>query len=222
MPQHDHFVFDAYGTLLDVHSAAARLQHEIGPEWERISQTWRTKQLEYTWIHAATDRHARFWTLTERSLDYAISVCGGVGQGVRERLLAAYRELSAYPEVAGVLADLRSRGARLAILSNGDPDMLDAAVRSAGLDGAFDAVLSVAEAGVFKPSMKVYALATRLFQVPAAAISFQSSNRWDIAGAKAFGFRCVWVNRLGMPDEYPDLPADIMARDLKALVPRAD
>lgn len=218
MPGPSYFVFDAYGTLFDVHSAAARLKDEIGPAWERISQTWRVKQLEYSWIHAETGCPATFWALTERSLDYAIAVSGGAPAGMRQRLLAAYRELSAYPEVASVLAGLRANGARLAILSNGDPDMLAAAIRSAGLEGAFDAVLSVAQAGVFKPSRKVYQLATSQFSVPAAAISFQSSNRWDIAGAKAFGMRTVWVNRSSLPDEYPDMPADQVVDNLAALI----
>ena len=217
MARYDHFVFDAYGTLLDVHSAAARLSGEIGSAWERLSQTWRTKQLEYTWVHALAGRPATFWELTERSLDYAIAVSGGVAPGVRERMLAAYRELAPYPEVARVLAALRSRGARLAILSNGDPDMLQAAVRAAGLEGTLDDVISVREAGIFKPSMSVYRLASERLSAEPAAISFQSSNRWDIAGAKAFGMRTVWVNRGGLPDEYPAMPADLVVRDLAAL-----
>ena len=156
-----HYVFDAYGTLFDVHSAAARHRDAIGPDWERLSSLWRQKQLEYTWVHAGMGRHATFAALTEQSLDFAIASMGGVAPGTRARLLEAYRSLEAYPEVKGALAQLKTRGARLAILSNGDPDMLEAAIHSAGLDGAFDAVLSVASAGVFKPAMRVYELATR-------------------------------------------------------------
>jgi 2-haloacid dehalogenase len=213
-----YYVFDAYGTLFDVHSAAARHRDTIGPDWERLSSLWRQKQLEYTWVHAGMGRHATFAALTGQSLDFAIASMGGVAPGTRARLLEAYRSLEAYPEVTGVLARLKTNGARLAILSNGDPDMLEAAIHSAGLHGAFDAVLSVASAGVFKPAMRVYELATRQFAVEPAAISFQSSNRWDIAGAKAFGFHAVWVNRSAAPDEYPDLSADLIVKDLSALV----
>jgi 2-haloacid dehalogenase len=212
------YVFDAYGTLFDVHSAASRYKEAIGPAWERLSQTWRSKHLEYTWIHAQTGRHTRFWTLAERSLDYAIALTGGVPPGVRNGLLAAYRTLSAYPEVPGVLTELRARGARLAILTNGDPDMIEDAVGSAGLAGLLDAVITVHEAGVFKPDRRVYKLASDRFGVAPGAVSFQSSNRWDVAGAKVFGFRCVWVNRSGAPDEYPEMPADLVAADLGALL----
>jgi 2-haloacid dehalogenase len=213
-----NYVFDAYGTLFDVHSAAARHRDAIGPRWERLSNLWRTKQLEYTWVHVGMDRPATFADLTEQALDVAIAGVGGVGSGTRARLLEAYRSLDAYPEVKEVLAGLRARGARLAILSNGDPDMLAAAIGSAGLDDIFEAVLSVASAGVFKPSRRVYELATRTFAVEPAAISFQSSNRWDIAGARAFGFHTVWVNRTRAPEEYPALPAHAVVSDLGALL----
>lgn len=212
-----HYVFDAYGTLFDVHSAAARHRDAIGPRWERLSDLWRTKQLEYTWVHAGMGRRATFAALTEQSLDFAIASVGGVPPGTRAQLLEAYRSLDVYPEVRDVLARLKTRGARLAILSNGDPDMLGRAIECAGLENRFDAVLSVAEAGIFKPAMRVYELATRAFAIDPPAVSFQSSNRWDVAGAKAFGFRTVWVNRTGAPDEYPALPPDIVTRDLSAL-----
>src|SRR5262249_2443008 len=133
------FVFDAYGTLFDVHSAAARHRDAIGASWERLSQIWRTKHLEYTWIWAQTGRHTTFRRLAEQGLDFAIAAVGGVPPGVRERLLASYERLAAYQEVPGVLAELKAAGARLAILTNGDPDLIDAAVDSAGLHGLFDA-----------------------------------------------------------------------------------
>lgn len=211
------FVFDAYGTLFDVHAAAGAQQAAIGASWEKLSQTWRQKHLEYTWIHAMTGRDASFWSLTERSLDFAIVSAGGVPPGVREKLLAAYRAMTTFPEVPGVLQALKARGAQLAILSNGDPDMLVDAVNSAGLTGIFDAVLSVRDAGIFKPDMAVYRLVLDRFGGTADDVSFQSSNRWDIAGAEVFGFRTVWVNRAGAPDEYPDMAADRIVRDLSAL-----
>ena len=212
------YVFDAYGTLFDVHAAASAHRDLIGAVWEKLSQTWRQKHLEYTWVHAMTGRDASFWSLTERSLDYAIAVSGGVPTGVREKLLAAYRSMRAFPEVPGVLAKLKARGAQLVILSNGDPDMLRDAVSSAGLDHVFDAVLSVRDAGIFKPDMAVYRLVIDRFGGVANDVSFQSSNRWDIAGAEVFGFRTVWVNRTGAPDEYPDMATDRTVADLNALV----
>jgi 2-haloacid dehalogenase len=212
------YVFDAYGTLFDVHSAAARHKDAIGPAWERLSQTWRTKHLEYTWIHAGIGRMASFRTLAERSLDFAIASVGGLPQGMREKLLDAYMTLDAYAEVPSVLTGLKERGARTAILSNGDPDMLSAAVASARIGGLLDAVLSVREAGIFKPHKPVYELACTRLGVRPADVSFQSSNRWDAAAGTAFGFRAVWVNRSGAPPEYPDLPPAKVVADLGPLL----
>jgi 2-haloacid dehalogenase len=213
------FVFDAYGTLFNLHAAAERHSRAIGPKWQQLSQSWRTKHLEYTWVHSLSQRPATFWDLAQRSLDYAIASLGdAVPAEVRDKLLAAYRTMDAYPEVAEVLAGLKGRGARVAILSNGDPDMLDDAVRAAQLENLFDAVLSVTAAGVFKPAPPVYRLATERFGCAPDDISFQSSNRWDIAGAKAFGFHTVWVNRTAAPDEYPGLEPDRILRDLRALL----
>ncbi len=215
----DVFAFDAYGTLFDLHAAAERHRDAIGPKWQQLSQAWRTKHIEYTWVHSLSQRPATFWELAQRSLDYAIASIGdAVPAEARDRLLAAYRTMDAYPEVAEVLATLKDRGARLAILSNGDPDMLDDAVRAAKLGNLFDAVLSVTAAGIFKPAPTVYRLATERFGCTPGDISFQSSNRWDIAGAKAFGFQCVWVNRTRAPDEYPGLRPDSVMRDLRGLL----
>jgi 2-haloacid dehalogenase len=213
------YVFDAYGTLFDVHAAAERQKDSIGPKWKELSQLWRAKHLEYTWVYSLTGKQAMFWMLAQRSLDYAITqVGGGISTDVRKRLLEAYRIMDPYPEVRDVLTALKARGERLVILSNGDADMLTDAVRGARLEGMFEAVISVVSAGIFKPSPKVYQLITGRFGGAPAEVSFQSSNRWDIAGAKANGFRCVWVNRTGAPDEYPDLPPDRAVRDLRALI----
>jgi 2-haloacid dehalogenase len=215
----DVFVFDAYGTLFDLHAAAERHRDAIGPKWQQLSQAWRTKHVEYTWVHSLSQQPATFWELAQRSLDYAIASVGdAVPAEARDRLLAAYRTMDAYPEVAEVLGALKGRGARLAILSNGDPDMLDDAVRAAKLKNLFDAVLSVTAAGVFKPAPAVYRLATERFGCTPGDISFQSSNRWDIAGAKAFGFHTVWINRTTAPDEYPGLQPDRVVRDLRELL----
>jgi 2-haloacid dehalogenase len=213
------YVFDAYGTLFDVHAAAERQKDAIGPKWQQLSQTWRAKHIEYSWVYSLAGRQAMFWLLAQRSLDFAIaSVGGGISSDVRARLLASYRTMDPYPEVAEVLAALKARGDQLAILSNGDADMLSDAVRGAKLDGVFDAVLSVVSAGIFKPSAKVYQLVIGRFGGTPADVSFQSSNRWDIAGAKAFGFRCMWINRTGAPDEYPDMRPDRTLPDLRALL----
>jgi 2-haloacid dehalogenase len=212
------YVFDAYGTLFDVHAAAERHKDAIGPKWQQLSQTWRAKHIEYSWHVSLAGQRAMFWSLAERSLDYAIaSVGGGVSSDVRGKLLAAYRTMDAYPEVREVLGALKARGDKLAILSNGDADMLADAIRAAQLEGVFDAVLSVVSAGIFKPSMKVYQLVIDRFGGAPADVSFQSSNRWDIAGAKAFGFTCVWINRTGALDEYLDLAPDRVLGDLRSL-----
>ncbi|MEO1206764.1 MAG: haloacid dehalogenase type II [Pseudomonadota bacterium] len=212
------FVFDAYGTLFDVHSAAQKYAADLGDDWERLSEIWRTKQLEYTWVLAAAGQHDTFWAITERALDFAIAVVrADVSTDLRTALLGAYRSLEAYDDVGDVLSELRAGGAKTLILSNGDVDLLDEAVKAAGLDGLFDAVLSVEPVGVFKPSMAVYQSACAATGLHAHQISFQSSNRWDIAGAHIFGFRTVWINRTGRPDEYPAQPPDRVLSNLRGL-----
>ncbi|ACL56444.1 haloacid dehalogenase type II [Methylobacterium nodulans] len=198
-------VFDAYGTLLDVHSAVQRHAAAVGPDARSLSDTWRQKQLEYSWVLSLCGRYAPFWALTERALDYALARHPGVDRGVRSALLEAYRVLDAYAEVPRTLAALRAAGLRTAILSNGDAAMLDAALRAAALQDHLDAVLSVDPAGVFKTSPRAYDLVPERLGVGVSETAFVSSNRWDVAGAAAYGFAPVWVNRAGLPDEYPDL-----------------
>ena len=211
-------VFDAYGTLLDVHSAVQRHAAAIGPQSQALSETWRQKQLEYSWVLSLCGRYAPFWTLTERALDFALARHPDVDAGVRDALLEAYRSLDAYAEVPDTLDALRRAGLKTAILSNGDPAMLDAAVTAAGLAGRLDAVLSVDPAGTFKTAPRAYDLAPRALAVERKRIAFLSSNRWDIAGAAAYGFAPVWVNRTGQPDEYPDLAPVRVIRSLDGLV----
>lgn len=211
-------VFDAYGTLFDVHSAVQRHADAIGPEAGRLSDVWRNKQLEYSWVLGLMGRYASFWSLTERALDYALARHPKVDPGLRDTLLDAYRDLDAYPEVPATLQGLRDRGIETAILSNGDATMLDRAVASARLAGHLDAVLSVDAARTFKTDPRAYALVGERFGVSPDAVVFCSSNRWDIAGAAAFGFVTVWVDRTGLPDEYPDLPPARVIRSLDALV----
>ena len=211
------FVFDAYGTLFDVHAVARRHADALGAAGPRLSELWRAKQLEYTWIYAGLGQSLAFREVTRLSLLYALDVCG-LKSGLAPQLLESYQRLPVFPEVPDVLRQLKARGAALAILSNSDTDMLDDLVGSAGLDGVFDHLISARAAGTFKPVPQVYALATDIYGCQPIGITFVSSNRWDAAGAKAFGLRTVWINRLRGPDEYPDWSADRIANDLSALL----
>lgn len=213
----EHFVFDAFGTLFDVHSVAREHAAALGPSWPRLSEIWRNKQLEYTWIHAGLGKHIPFRDITRQSLSYALRLTG-LDEAIAPRLLESYQRLAAFPEVETVLRSLKARGAKLAILSNGDMDMLDDVVENAKLAGVFDALISVRVAGTFKPVPKVYALATEFFKVKSEAMTFLSSNRWDIAGAASFGFQTIWVNRAGNPDEYPGFAPGKTIKDLTPLI----
>ena len=210
-------VFDAYGTLFDVHSAVSALKDEVGPEAARLSDIWRAKTLEYTWIHALTGKPSSFRKLLRASLTYAMAATGVPAGDLAGKLMAAYDTLAPFPEVKDALVALRKTRSRIAILSNGDGDMLDMAARSAGIDAQIDMILSVADVGIFKPSSRVYRLAMTKFGAAKEEITFVSSNRWDIAGATAFGFATVWVNRAGLPDEYLEMPAGRIVPDLKGL-----
>lgn len=199
------YVFDAYGTLFDVHSAVRRLSERLGPNHTAFSDLWRQKQLEYTWVRTLAGRYRDFRTVTEDALDYCLSRFPDVDAGLKPALMNAYLTLDAFAEVEPVLERLRLSGARLAILSNGTRAMLDEAISHTGLEGLFDAVISVDGLKRFKTVPDTYRLVTELFEITPDKVSFQSSNAWDIAGATAFGFRTVWINRAGLPPEYPDL-----------------
>jgi 2-haloacid dehalogenase len=211
------YVFDAYGTLFDVHAAIARHRAQAGTEAERFSEIWRAKQLEYSWTMTLAGQYADFWTLTERALDFAFARVASVDRALRPRLLDAYLTLDAFPDAVAALTALQSQGAQLAILSNGSPHMLASAVKASGIGALFDAVLSVDAVRAYKPRPEVYALVTDRFAVAPQEAVFVSSNRWDIMGAAGFGFRPVWINRAGMPDEYADLPPARVVADLAAL-----
>ncbi|HEU4987220.1 MAG TPA: haloacid dehalogenase type II [Rhizobiaceae bacterium] len=211
------YVFDAYGTLFDVHAAVRRHAGEIGPDGQLLSEIWRAKQLEYSWVGTLMESYSDFWILTERALDFAFQKVPSADPTLRQKLLDAYWRLDCYPEVPSVLKALKAGGARLAILSNGSPAMLQAAVKSAGLDSVFDNIFSVDEIGKFKTHPSVYEIVTTAWRVYPEAVSFQSSNRWDIAGASKFGFRTVWINRTNQPDEYADFPPSLILPSLEAL-----
>jgi 2-haloacid dehalogenase len=213
-----YYVFDAYGTLFDVHSAVARFAAEIGPDAGRLSEIWRNKQLEYTWTRSGMNQYRDFWQLTQEALDFAFAVVPSANKAKRQNLLDAYLTLDCYGEVKSVLAKLKESEARTAILSNGSPEMLNSAIRSAGLEDVLDESFSIHELGVFKTSPKTYSMVTNHWNIAPNEVSFQSSNRWDIAGAKAFGFDCSWINRTGQPDEYADLAPTRVLQDLNGLV----
>lgn len=202
MPEFRAAVFDAYGTLLNVHAAMAKHASRLGPDWQSMSTEWRAKQIEYTWVRSLAGQHRDFWTLTREALDFVARRHGITDSALLTDVLSAYRSLDAYPEVPALLASLRDRGIPRAILSNGEPGMLADAVRSAGIADLLDDVLSVESVGVFKPDPRVYRLVTDRFALPPDAIDFYSSNPWDAFGALCFGFRVFWVNRGGQPDEY--------------------
>jgi 2-haloacid dehalogenase len=212
------YAFDAYGTLFDVHAAVRRHAAALGPDAERFSALWRAKQLEYSWVRTLAGRYQDFWSLTEQALDFAFASLPSADPALRPELVEAYRRLDCYPEVPELIRGLKAQGRQLAILSNGTPDMLESAIGAAGLGGCFDAVISVDEVGAYKSDPRVYDLLTTRFRVYPEAVSFQSSNRWDIAGATAFGLRTVWINRAGAPDEYSDLPPAAVLRSLEGLL----
>jgi 2-haloacid dehalogenase len=211
------YVFDAYGTLFDVHAAITRHRAAAGPEVERFSEIWRSKQLEYTWTLALAGRYVDFWTLTERALDYAFARVPSVDRALRPKLLEAYFTLDAFADAPAAVAALKARGSRVAILSNGSPRMLEAAIAGSGMRGLFDGVFSVDAVRMYKPRREVYALVTDGFRIQPDEVMFVSSNRWDVMGAAAFGFRPLWVNRARLPDEYAEEPPLRVVADLMAL-----
>lgn len=201
-------VFDAYGTLFDLTSAARRCADALGDKAEALGALWRTRQLEYSWLRSLMGAHADFWQVTGESLDYALAVLGIADAALRARLMDAFLHIQAYPDAVTVLDALKRARRPAAILSNGSPRMLSAAVESARLGHLLDPVLSVEEAGIYKPHPRVYELAVRRLGVAAEHICFVSSNGWDAAGAAQFGFKAVWANRAGAPRErLPGEPA---------------
>jgi 2-haloacid dehalogenase len=211
------YVFDAYGTLFDVHAAVRRHAARIGADAQALSDLWRAKQLEYSWVRSMMGAYRDFWTLTEEALDFALARYPSNDPRLRDALLDAYRTLDCYAEVPAILKTLKASGARIAILSNGSPAMLEAAVRSAALETVVDEVLSVDGIRRYKADPAVYDMAVTTFRIYPQAVSFQSSNRWDVAGATRFGFRTVWINRTGQPDEYRDFPPSLILPSLHGL-----
>ena len=214
-------VFDAYGTLFDVHSAVARGGADLGDRAGAVSDLWRRKQLEYTWLRSLMQVHADFRQVTGEALDFALCAHGVDDTALRDRLMDLYLALEPYPEAARAIARLKEAGLRTAVLSNGSPDMLEAALRSSGLAADLDKVLSVEEVGVYKPDARVYRLAVDRLGVAPASICFLTSNGWDAAGAAHFGFGVAWVNRFSAPwERLPARPHAVIAtlEELPALL----
>ena len=187
-------IFDAYGTLFDVNSAAEKCKDKIGDKWEGFANFWRTTQLEYTWLRSLMDRHKDFWQITEDSLDKSIKVFN-IDPSMRNELLNLYKILSPYKEVPETLKTLKEKKFKLAILSNGTPSLLDELVKSNHLDNLFDDIFSVEQVGVYKPNSRVYDMPIKKYNINKSEIVFLSANTWDVSGAGNFGFNSIWVNR---------------------------
>ena len=187
-------IFDAYGTLFDVNSAAEKCKDKIGDKWEAFANYWRTTQLEYTWLRSLMKRHKNFWQITEDSLDKSMSVFK-IDNSMRDELLNLYKILSPFEEVPKVLKSLKEKNFKLAILSNGTPSLLNELVRSNNLNNLFDDIFSIEEVGVFKPDSKVYDMPVKKYKIEKNEITFLSANTWDVSGGGNYGYNSIWVNR---------------------------
>ena len=187
-------IFDAYGTLFDVNSAAEKCKDKIGDKWEAFANYWRTTQLEYTWLRNLMKRHKDFWQITEDSLDKSIRVFK-IDNSMRDELLDLYKILSPFEEVPKVLKSLKEKNFKLAILSNGTPTLLNELVLSNNLNNLFDDIFSIEEVGVFKPDSKVYDMPVKKYKIEKNEITFLSANTWDVSGGGNYGYNSIWVNR---------------------------
>ena len=187
-------VFDAYGTLFDVNSAAKRCKDKIGTKWETFANFWRTTQLEYTWLRSLMKRHKNFWDITEDSLDKSMKVFN-INKNMKNELLSLYKILSPYPEVKEVLEDLKKKNFKLAILSNGTLDLLNELVESNKLNNLFDDLFSIEEVKIYKPDPRVYEIPIKKYKIKSDEITFLSANTWDVSGGGNFGYNSIWVNR---------------------------
>ncbi|GAB4228341.1 MAG: haloacid dehalogenase type II [Methyloligellaceae bacterium] len=205
-------VFDAYGTLFDIHSPTARIADELGEKAQPLSDLWRAKQLQYTWLRSLMDEYVEFWQVTGDALDYAMAAHGIDNPDIRQRLMDMYLSIDAYPDAVATLEALKARGFQTAILSNGSRKMLDAAVKNSGLGRLLDQVLSVEEVGIYKPDRRVYQLAVDRTGAAPEEICFVSANAWDCSGGANFGFQNAHINRFGQPEErLPGTPRAVIA-----------
>ena len=187
-------IFDAYGTLFDVNSAAEKCKDKIGDKWEVFANYWRTTQLEYTWLRSLMSRHKDFWQVTEDSLDKSMKAFK-IDQSMRNELLNLYKKLSTFPEVKEVLKNLKEKNYKLAILSNGTPALLSELVKSNNLDNIFNDIFSIEEVGIYKPDSKVYDMPIKKYQIQKEEVGFLSANTWDVSGGGNYGYSSIWINR---------------------------
>ena len=210
-------IFDAYGTLFDVNSAAEKCKDKIGEKWERFANFWRTTQLEYTWLRSLMDRHKDFWQVTEDSLDKSIKVFD-IDPSMRNELLNLYKILSPYKEVPETLKTLKEKKFKLAILSNGTPSLLDELVKSNHLDNLFDDIFSIEQVGVYKPSSRVYDLPIKKYNINKSEVAFLSANTWDVSGGGNYGYQSIWVNRNNNIFDNLDFKPKYQITDLNKLI----
>ena len=210
-------IFDAYGTLFDVNSAAEKCKDKIGDKWEGFANFWRTTQLEYTWLRSLMDRHKDFWQITEDSLDKSIKVFN-IDPSMRNELLNLYKILSPYKEVPETLKTLKEKKFKLAILSNGTPSLLDELVKSNHLDNLFDDIFSIEQVGVYKPSSRVYDMPIKKYNVNKSEVAFLSANTWDVSGGGNYGYQSIWVNRNNNIFDNLDFKPKYQISDLNKLI----
>ena len=187
-------IFDAYGTLFDVNSAAEKCKDKIGDKWENFANYWRTTQLEYTWLRSLMKRHKDFWQITEDSLDKSMNAFN-INKSMRSELLNLYKTLNTFPEVKDVLNKLKERNYKLAILSNGTPSLLNELVKSNNIENIFDDIFSIEDVGIYKPDSRVYDIPTKKYQIQKNEVAFLSANTWDVSGGGNYGYNAIWVNR---------------------------
>ena len=210
-------IFDAYGTLFDVNSAAEKCKDKIGDKWEGFANFWRTTQLEYTWLRSLMDRHKNFWQVTEDSLDKSMKVFD-IDPSMRNELLNLYKILSPYREVPGTLKALKEKKFKLAILSNGTPSLLDQLVKSNHLDNLFDDIFSIEQVGVYKPSSRVYDMPIKKYNINKSEVAFLSANTWDVSGGGNYGYQSIWVNRNNNIFDNLDFKPKYQITDLNKLI----
>ena len=210
-------IFDAYGTLFDVNSAAEKCKDKIGDKWEGFANFWRTTQLEYTWLRSLMDRHKNFWQVTEDSLDKSMKVFD-IDPSMRNELLNLYKILSPYREVPGTLKALKEKKFKLAILSNGTPSLLDQLVKSNHLDNLFDDIFSIEQVGIYKPSSRVYDMPIKKYNISKSEVAFLSANTWDVSGGGNYGYQSIWVNRNNNIFDNLDFKPKYQITDLNKLI----
>ena len=214
-------IFDAYGTLFDVNSAAEKCKDKIGDKWEGFANHWRTTQLEYTWLRSLMKRHKDFWKVTEDSLDKSMKAYD-IDSSMRNELLDLYKILSPFKEVPEVLKSLKEKNFKLAILSNGTPTLLNELVKSNNLENIFDDIFSIEEVGVYKPDSKVYDLPINQYQIQKNEVVFLSANTWDVSGGGNYGYNSIWVNRNDNIFDNLDYQPKLEIKNLKDLLPNIE